>query len=586
MMSAAFENRLRGKPPRIVGLGSRLRGKLPQVIGLTAWLVVSSSFGQDAGATLPGYRSQAFSLPPDTERVLLVDADRDGLKDLLTVAKQRISLYFQDAEQGFDFAQPGTSIELPGHSSGWELSENYPDANGQPRFSLLALIDGQRVMRWPVEARQFGTPNDLLSGLSGFAGGGVNRLNFSRDINDDGLDDLIIPGAGTLLLHIRNADGSYQQPLSVLSDMQIDTSLFVRQALERDVGQSLRIPLIELRDVNNDDHPDLLSATDERFDVFLASDQGADYFPQTPTYSVDRLEIRERLGSFDIDQLDFSNLTGILALTHEETLDDVDGDGIDDFLLREGGKVSLFGGTADGMDFTQPRQVLRSGGNVITTFLQDENEDGLKDLWLWRVEEISVGDLFLWLAISGSINVEAFVYHNEGQSFARRPARQLTVALKFPSALGMLSSAMEFREQAEALEDTRTIPTAIAKVSGVGSNRDLLVLLDEQVQVFLNSMEPEAAPPEEQFLASLDYSRTRNDYEIDIRRIIDEFEIEQNSELRLVEGRAADHTLPLGAAMRNGAVMATSLNGDALEDIFILLERGREAITGFLLLSK
>ena len=46
------------------------------------------------------------------------------------------------------------------------------------------------------------------------------------------------------------------------------------------------------------------------------------------------------------------------------------------FLLREGGKVSLFGGNADGMDFTQPRQVLRSGGNVITTFLQDENEDG------------------------------------------------------------------------------------------------------------------------------------------------------------------------------------------------------------------
>ena len=85
---------------------------------------------------------------------------------------------------------------------------------------------------------------------------------------------------------------------------------------------------------------------------------------------------------------------------------------------------------------------------------------------------------------------------------------------------------------------------------------------------------------------SLDYSRTRNDYEIDIRRIIDEFEIEQNSELRLVEGRTPDHTLPLSAAMRNGAVMATSLNGDALEDIFVLLERGREAITGFLLLSE
>ena len=566
----------------------RLQGRLIQGLCLVlAWSVpLTGAFGQDSGAALPGYRSQSFTLPPNTERLLLVDADQDGLKDLLTVAEQRLSLYFQNADQGFNFGQPDTFIELPGRSAGWELSENYPDAQGQPTFSLLALIDGQRVTQWSLTDRAFGQPSDLLSGLSGFPGSGVNRLNFSRDINNDGLDDLIIPGAGTLLLHIRNADGSYQQPLSVLSDMQINTSLFVRQSLERDVGQSLRIPLIELRDVNNDGSPDLLSETEERFDVFLASADGSEYFPQTPTYSVDRLEIRERLGTFDIDQLDFSNLTGILALTHEETLEDVDGDGVADFLLREGGKVSLFGGSAVGMDFTQPRQVLRSGGNVITTFLQDENEDGLKDLWLWRVEEVSVGDLFLWLAISGSINVEAFVYHNEGQSFARRPARQLTVALKFPSAVGMLSSAMEFREQAEALENTRTIPTAIAKVSGVGSNRDLLVLLDEQMQVFLNSMAPEATPPEDQFLASLDYSRTRNEYEIDIRRIIDEFEIEQNSELRAVEGRSPDHTLPLSEAMRNGAVMTSSLNGDELEDVFIFLTKGREAITGILLLSE
>ena len=112
------------------------------------------------------------------------------------------------------------------------------------------------------------------------------------------------------------------------------------------------------------------------------------------------------------------------------------------------------------------------------------------------------------------------------------------------------------------------------------------MLLDEQVQVFLNSMAPEATPPDDQFLASLDYSRTRNEYEIDIRRIIDEFEIEQNSELRTVEGRSPDHTLPLSEAMRNGAVMTSSLNGDELEDVFIFLTKGREAITGILLLSE
>lgn len=563
-----------------------LLGLLAQV-SLTP-LILTPSIHAQSPDILPGYRSLPFTLPADTERLLLVDADRDGLTDLLSVAPERISLYFQrSAAQGggYDFTAPDTSVVLDGRSIGWELSENYADTLGNSVFSLLALVDGARVLQWQITDRAFVAPVQLLDGLAGFAGAGVNRLHFSRDINSDGRDDLIIPGAGTLQLYIRNADGSYQAPLSVQSDMQINTNLFVHQNLERDVGQFLRIPLIELRDVNNDERPDLISETEERFDVFLASGSG-DYFPQVPSYSVDRLEIRERLGNFDFDQLDFSNLTGMLALTHEELLQDVDGDGIDDFVLREGGKVSLFAGAPDGMDLSQPRQVLRSGGNVLTTFLQDENEDGRPDLWLWRVESVSVGDLFLWLAIAGSINVEAFVYPNEGESFARRPSRQLTVALKFPSAVRMISSVIDIRAQAEALDDATILPTEIAQIGGVESTRDLLVLLEDQVQVFMGAMAPPAPVPEVQFLTSLNYSRERNDYEIDIRRIIDEFEIDQNSELRSVEGREPEHSLTLPQAMRNGDLMAASLNADTRDDVFVFLERGREQISGLLLLSE
>ncbi len=547
-------------------------------------LLMVSAHAAIAQESLTGYHRLDFTLPADVERLMTVDADGDGLADVLTVRKEAIALYFQRADSGFDFSAPDTSISFTGNSVGWELSENYPDAQGERRFSLLALIEGQRVQQWPIQARQFGEPIVLLDSLAGFAGSGITRLHFSRDINNDGLDDLVIPGAGTLQLHIRNPDGSYQPPIGVLSDMRLFSNLFIRQNIERDVGQSLTIPLIELRDVNNDGRPDLISDTEERLDVSLANGSG-NYFPATPSFSIDRLEIRERLGNFDVDQLDFANLTGILALTHEEILQDVDGDAIDDFVLREGGKVSLFAGSATGMDFSAPRQVLRSGGNVLTVFLHDEDGDGRKDLWLWRVEPISVGDLFLWLAISGSINVEAFVYRNEGESFARRPSRQVTVALKFPSAVRMISSVLDLREQARALEDTRTLPTALARVSGVGDAQDLIVLLDEQVQVFHNAIDVPPAPPEDRFLASLNYSRERNDYEIDVRRIIDEFEIEQNSELRRVEGKTPDQQIPLGTAMRNGDVVPVSLNGDDRDDLFLFLERGQDQISGTLFLS-
>lgn len=571
-------------------LHSSTRNRLHQAAIIAVMAACSQGvFAQGDETTIPGYSRIPFSLPAATERLLIVDADRDGLQDILSIGEKRIGLYFQrDSTQGqqrFDFSSPDTVIDLPGRSAGWELSENYLDQQGQPTVSVLALIDGARVSQWQVNGRSFAPPQNLLEGLNAFTGVGVNRLDFSRDINSDGRDDLVIPGADTLQLYIRNEDGSYQQPISVLSDMQINTNLSVRQGLERDVGQSVRIPLIQLRDVNGDDLPDLVSETEERFDVFLANAGGGDYFPQNPTYSIDRVEIQKRLGEFDVDQLDFSNLTGILALGHEEILEDVDADGIDDFLLREGGKVSLFAGQRDGMDFSQPRQVLRSGGNVLKIFLYDENEDGLKDLWLWRIEPISVGDLFLWLAISGSVKVEAFVYHNEGNSFARRPARQLTVALKFPSAVRMISSFIDIRKEADAVQETQIIPTTVANISGVSSSKDLLVLLDTQLQIFLNTIEPTPDTPDDQFLASLNYSRNRNSYEIDVRRIIDEFEIKQNSELTRVAGRNPDHSVTLSQAIRNGDLMAKNLNGDAMEDVFVFLERGTETITGILLLS-
>ena len=149
----------------------------------------------------------------------------------------------------------------------------------------------------------------------------------------------------------------------------------------------------------------------------------------------------------------------------------------------------------------------------------------------------------------------------------------------------MISSVLDLREQARALEDTRTLPTALARVSGVSDARDLIVLLDEQVQVFHNAIALPPAPPEDRFLASLNYSRERNDYEIDVRRIIDEFEIEQNSELRRVEGRTPDQQIPLGTAMRNGDVVPVSLNGDDRDDLFLFLERGHDHISGTLFLS-
>ncbi|GJM14234.1 MAG: hypothetical protein DHS20C12_26370 [Pseudohongiella sp.] len=532
------------------------------------------------------FSQQEFQLPLETENLVVADLDGDGLQDLLAVVNKGLQIHFQ-TESGFDFENP-SNIEFPGQAIGWDLSTQFGPSGGT---SVIALIDGKEVLAWSVEEQTLLPPQSIRSNLLGFMSKGVNRLHFSQDINGDDIDDFLIPGAGVINLHISSGRAEagvydYQAPLSVRSELRMRTNLSEGN-LERRTGQSIRIPMMELRDVNSDGFDDLVSRTEEELNVFIANPNADAYFPNVASYSLDILEIEERLGEFDIDNLDFSNLTGLLALTHEEILEDVDGDGIDDLLLREGGKVSLFSGNDSGMDFAQPRQVLRSGGNVLGTFLQDENEDGLKDLWLWRVESISVGDVFVWLALSGSIAIEAFIYPNDGERFARRPSRKVTIDLKFPSVISLSSS---FREIEQELDDARSAEDSfgsLANLDGDIEQQDLIIMINDQIRIYLNSMQAEDVPDadSELFLGALDYSRERDNYEFNIRDVIENITIGGNRYLETVGDRTPDSVINLGGVVLTGNLVPVRLNGDELDDVIVFTETDASHIRGLLLLS-
>jgi hypothetical protein len=564
---------------------SAARALLPVLLALTA------SEGAAQPALAANYTAIPFTLHPDTSNLRAIDLDGDGLQDLLAIQEHTLSVYFQrNTAPAFDFAQPDTQLVLPGQAAGWDI----PDATQSTRRlpALIALIDGQRVLQWHIENRAFTPPQELISELGGFLGKGAYPLNFYQDINNDGLPDLVVPGAGVMSLFIQNTDGSFQPPLNVQSDVQQRVVLEADGELDREVGQSLVIPQIALRDVNSDGLPDLISDTEARLDVFLASSTG-DYFPTLPNYSIDREVIRERLGEFDLDQLDFSNLTGVLALTHEELLGDMNGDGIDDFILREGGRVALHlgqsgAGLSSTMNLEQPDQILRSSGNVLSIFLADENDDGRPDLWLWRVDQVSIGDLFLWLAVSGTINMEAFVYPNEGNQFARRPSRRITVAMRFPSVVRMIGSVQESRDRARNMDPV--IPFTRAQVlpdaaSAAVAMDDLLVLANDQLDVFYQALTQQQPPADDRFLASLGYRRGLDSYEIDLRRIVEAFNVEVNAEVNEVRVREPNLRLPLPAAAPRGDLAATDLNNNGVDDIFVFISRDQASLKGVLYLS-
>ncbi|MFK7865111.1 MAG: FG-GAP repeat domain-containing protein [Pseudohongiellaceae bacterium] len=523
------------------------------------------------------FKEQGFSLPDNSEKIILADFNADGLNDLLVVLDDRLRFYFQKAN-GFDFAMGYQEISFSSQAVGWDISAGY---NNDDSISLLALVDGDQVLAWHPSNYEMQGPETIATNMNGFMSKGLSRLHFSNDINDDGLEDLVIPGPGTLQIYIQESSSNYEPALSVQAEFRIRTNL-ESSNLERRIGQAVRIPFLELRDINADGLADLISKTEETLHVFLASGDSLSYFSATPSYSLDIAEIQQRLGEFDIENLDFSNLTGVLALTHEEILEDIDGDGIADLMLREGGKVTVYGGTNTGMEFSQPRQILRSGGNVLSTFLYDENEDGLKDLWLWRVEPISVSDIFVWLALSGSIAVEAFVYPNQGERFARRPARKLTVNLKFPSVMRLVSSYGGLQDELESDTAGESLLSGSGDFKPDLPQQDLVALIDQQLLFFMGKLE---ADEDSEFMSALGYSRTVDNYEIDIKSILDEALATLNPSPASIDQRSADQIINLATEINPEELITAQVNGDSIDEIFIFRAPVGGQISGILLTS-
>ena len=529
-------------------------------------------------AEVPSFTQQAFALPASAKSLVIADLNGDNLNDLVTLIDSRLRVYFQ-RESGFDFESGFKEISFESRAVGWDLNRGFGTEN---QVSVIALLDGKRAVRFPINDESILPPQTIASELPGFISRGINRLQFARDINADGMTDLVIPGAGEIHLLINEGGGNFEAPLSILSETRLRTQLNINR-FNRSVGQAVRIPNLTLRDVNADSREDLVVRTEEKLEVFLAGRTPGRYFPLTPDFLLDIAAIEESLGQFDIDNLDFSNLTGVLALTHEEILEDIDGDGIDDLLLREGGKVSVFTGQADGVNTAQARQILRSGGNVLSTFLYDENGDGLKDLWLWRVESISVGDIFVWLALSGSIAIEAFIYPNNGERFERRPARKVTVDLKFPSVLRLANAYQTLNNEAETLQADGVTRTASARLDSPEEDNDLLVLLNDQIRILLNSIEPAR---EDSFLGALNYSRNRDNYEINIRDIINSASRSGNPYRDLIDSRVATDEIALSQEAVGGDLIAARLNDDERDDIIVFTHFDASQIQGLLLLSR
>ena len=523
------------------------------------------------------FKEQSFQLPRNVEGITATDFNGDDSAELIIEFASSLRIFFANNTQ-YDFEK--NFFEIPvlsenQQSAAWDISH---DADNNP--AIVILNSKGQLNRWAFNGTQF-NEELILNSEPPTIPRGLNKLNFVIDANGDEYNDYAIPQFGGIGIFISNPQEQFTDPISVNSAIEVNTLLYSNNPL-RDLGQKIKIPELQLRDVNADNELDLIIDTKDRLEVYIF-DSSSKTFRSIPSYFIDRNEIEDRLGEFDIENVDFSNLTGVLALTHEEILEDINGDGIEDLLLREAGKVSIFEGFSKGLKLDTPIQILRSGGNVLATFLYDENKDGYKDLWLWRVEPISVGDIFVWLALSGSINLEAFVYRNQNGNFARRPARKVTVSLKFPPVTRLASSFSQARESIRNTADRYTEQTLRINRNSNQFTDDLAHYTGEKINIFFNNLEKENRDAD--FLSSVGYTPERDSYEIDLRSVIDGIKNQKDPLLKNTLGKKADIVVQLDSFWQNAKIFALRLNSDSHDDFILLNAVSDQWIDGILLLS-
>ena len=265
------------------------------------------------------------------------------------------------------------------------------------------------------------------------------HVDITRDVNQDGLDDLVMPGVDGFWISLQSNDGSFNN-LMLLGPPEPfqDASTFDDDRRYSEVGINAQtVPAYLSRvhevDFNRDGRGDLVFWNEDHFDVHFQDGRGQ-FSPQPERFTTDVAFTADGAYSFNFafsDENMFRLITGMKARTKRTALHsflDMNGDGVADLLtqsiegrslLNQRGAYAVHFGTptGNGLSFaTDPSVLLEPHANAkggaplgySLGWLEDFDGDGQTDIGFGRANTGVFG--FFSAILLNSISVEIEYY--------------------------------------------------------------------------------------------------------------------------------------------------------------------------------
>jgi len=370
--------------------------------------------------------------------LLLVPFFKAG--EQVLVAKGRTA----DNEKMFSFYEVGLDKKMKESPS---LTVLMPEAalfydfaslTGDKKQSLL-FLNSEGVQRFDPERGGFETLAALSSMYRKNESPLFEALDFARDLNGDGCDDLIMPDFHGYWLRLNDCKGNFQN--EILLNMQVEMRLSRQRPLYS------QFPLYTA-DVNFDGKIDILFQKDKSFVAFLQKADGS--FATDPSlYEIDIDVIGNSFAEFIRSDERYEDQTD-LTETRIVSVEDINGDNIIDIVAEKDRAKGLFDrsttyqfhyGSEVNKRLTfrpEPSTSIKLEGIKARNRYIDFTGDGRKDFVVGSVK-IGIGKI-IGILLSGSVGIHVNFYEqDEKGTYSKKPTFRKKVSVDFDMSSGQSS---------------------------------------------------------------------------------------------------------------------------------------------------